>query len=170
MESVMMSKHPNLCRWYLSIPWSATPFFSFSLSQHQSFFQWVRSFPMSQLFKGVRLSNYWIFSFSISLSVNNHGWFSLGLTALILLQCKRLSRFFSRTTIQKHQFFGVQPSLCSKSHICTWLLEKPWTQSFQSCPTLGDPMVCSLPDSSVHEFIPAKILERITISSSRGSS
>ena len=52
-------------------------------------------------------------------------WFPLGLTGLILLQSKRLSRAFSNTTVQKHQFFGVQPSLWSNSHIHTWLLEKP---------------------------------------------
>ena len=51
-------------------------------------------------------------------------WFLLGLTGWISLQSKGLSRVFSNTTVQKHQFFGVQPSLWSKSHIHTWLLEK----------------------------------------------
>ena len=52
-------------------------------------------------------------------------WFPLGLTGLILLS-RGLSRVFSSTIIQKHQFFSTQRSLCSNSHICTWLLEKPW--------------------------------------------
>ena len=52
-------------------------------------------------------------------------WFPLGLTGWISLQSKGLSRVFSNTTVQKHQFFGVQLSLWSNSHIHTWLLEKP---------------------------------------------
>ena len=53
------------------------------------------------------------------------GWFPLGLTGLISLQTKKLSRVFSNTTVQRPQFFGTQPSLWSSSHIRTWLLEKP---------------------------------------------
>ena len=56
--------------------------------------------------------------------VNIHSWFPLGLTGLILFS-KGLSRVFSSITVWKHQFFSAQPSLWSKSHICTWLLEKP---------------------------------------------
>ena len=48
-----------------------------------------------------------------------------GLTNLICLQSKGLSRVFSNTRLQKHQFFSTQPSLWSNSHIHTWLLEKP---------------------------------------------
>ena len=48
-----------------------------------------------------------------------------GLTGLISLLSKELSRVFSNSTIQKHQFFGAQPSLWSNSHNCTGLLEKP---------------------------------------------
>jgi len=59
------------------------------------------------------------------LPMNIQGWFPLELTGLISLQFKGLSRVFSSTTIQKHQFFGAQPSLWSNSLICTWLLEKP---------------------------------------------
>ena len=58
------------------------------------------------------------------LPVNIQDWFTLGLTDLISFQSKALSRVFSNT-VQKHQFFGTQPSLCSNSHIHTWLLEKP---------------------------------------------
>ena len=53
------------------------------------------------------------------------GWFPLGLTGLISLQSKGLSRVFSNATIQKHQFFGAQISLWSTSHNWAWLLEKP---------------------------------------------
>jgi len=58
------------------------------------------------------------------LPMNIQGWFSLGLTALISLQSKGLSRVFCSTTVQKHQFFGAQPSLWFNCHICTWILEK----------------------------------------------
>ena len=51
-------------------------------------------------------------------------WFPLGLTGLISLLSKGLSRVFS-STIQRHPFFGTQPSLWSSSHIHTWILEKP---------------------------------------------
>ena len=56
-------------------------------------------------------------------SGNIQGWFPLGWTGLIL-QSKGLSRVFSNTTVQKHQFFSAQPSFWSNSHIHTWLLEK----------------------------------------------
>ena len=59
------------------------------------------------------------------LSMNIQGWFPLGLTGLISLLSRRLSRVFSNTTVQKHHFFGAQPSLWFNSHIHTWLLEKP---------------------------------------------
>ena len=58
------------------------------------------------------------------LPVNIQGWFPLGLTGWISLQPRGLSRDFSNTTDQKHQFFDAKPSLWSKSHH-TWLLEKP---------------------------------------------
>ena len=59
------------------------------------------------------------------LSMNIQDWFPLGLTGLISLQYKGLSRVSSNSTVQKHQFFGAQSSLWSNSHIHTWLLEKP---------------------------------------------
>ena len=58
------------------------------------------------------------------LPMNIQAWFPLGLIGLIL-QSKGLSRVFSSTTVQKHQFFSAQPSLWSNSHIHTWPLEKP---------------------------------------------
>ena len=66
-------------------------------------------------------------SFTISISPFNEysGLISLGLTGWISLYFKGLSRVFSNTTVQKHQFFGTQLYLYSNSHIHTWLLEKP---------------------------------------------
>ena len=68
--------------------------------------------------------NYWSFSFSISLSNEYSGLISLGLTSWISSKSKGLSRVFSNTTMQKHQFFCVQLSLQSNSHIQTWLTGK----------------------------------------------
>ena len=58
-----------------------------------------------------------------ALLMNIQDWYPLGLTVLISLQSKGLSRVFSNTTVQKHQFFGTQLSSYAKSHIHTWLLE-----------------------------------------------
>ena len=60
------------------------------------------------------------------LPMNTHSWFPLRLTGLISFQFKGLSRVFSNTTIQKHQFFSAQPFLWSSSHIHTWLRGKPY--------------------------------------------
>ena len=59
------------------------------------------------------------------LPMNIQDWFLLGWTGCISLQSKKLSRVFSNTTVQKHQFFSAQLYLLSNSHIHTWLLEKP---------------------------------------------
>ena len=65
-------------------------------------------------------------SFSASvLPMNIQDWFPLGMTGLISLQFKGLSRVFYNTTVQKHQVFSAQPSLWSNSHILTWRLVKP---------------------------------------------
>ena len=61
----------------------------------------------------LRWPKYWSFSFCVSLSYEYSGWFPLGLTGLISLLSKGVSRVFSSTTIWKHQFLGVQPSLWS---------------------------------------------------------
>ena len=90
----------------------------------------LQSFPASRSFSNVsvlhfiRWPKYWSFSFSISPS-NEHDWSPLGWTGWISLQSKGLSRVFSNTTVQKHQFFSAQLSSQSNSHIDTWLLEKP---------------------------------------------
>ena len=88
-----------------------------------SVFPSIRSFLVSQLFASGGHSVGASASASV-LPVNIHCWFPLGLTVLISLQCKGLSRVFSSTSIQRHQFFGAQPSLWSNSHIHTWLLGK----------------------------------------------
>ena len=90
---------------------------AFNLSQNQSF-------PMNQLFASGG-QNIGTSASAPVLPMNIQGWFPLGWTSLISLLTKGLSRVFTSTTVQKHQFFGLQPSLWSNSDICTWLLEKP---------------------------------------------
>ena len=82
------------------------------------------SFPMSQLFTwgGQSTGVSALVSF---LPKNTQGWSPLEWTGRISLQSKGLSRIFSNTTVQKHQFFSAQPSSHSNSHIHTWPLEKP---------------------------------------------
>ena len=67
----------------------------------------------------MRWPKYWSFSFSIILSKEIPGLISFRRTGWIPLQSKGLSRVFSNTTVQKHQFFGTQPSSQSNSHIHT---------------------------------------------------
>ena len=82
------------------------------------------SFQMSQLFASGGQSIGVSASASI-LPMNTQDWSPLGWTGLIPLQSKGLSRVFSSTTVQKHQFFSTQLSSQSNSHIHTWPLEKP---------------------------------------------
>ena len=101
--------------WCPTISSSLVPFSCLQSSQLQGLFQWVCC--IHQMTKA-----------SASASVfpmNILGWFPLGLTALISLLSEGLWRVFSSTTVWKHQFFSIQPSLWSNSHILTWLLEKP---------------------------------------------
>ena len=83
------------------------------------------SFPMSQFFTSGGQSIGASASVSVLL-MNIQDWFPLRLIGWISLQFKGLSRVFSNTTVQNHQFFGAWLSLWSNSHILTWLLEKPW--------------------------------------------
>ena len=82
------------------------------------------SFPMSQFFTSGGQSIGGAASATV-LPINIQDWFPIGWTGWISLQSKGLSRVFSNTTAQKHQFFGAQPSSQSNSHIHTWPLEKP---------------------------------------------
>ena len=77
------------------------------------------SFLMSQLFASGGQSIGALASASV-LPVNIQSWFPLGLTGLISLWFKGLSRVFPNTTVQKHQFFGTQLSLWSDSHVHYW--------------------------------------------------
>ena len=82
------------------------------------------SFPMSQLFTwgGQSIG---VSALASVLPKNTQDWAPLEWTGWISLQSKGLSRVFSNTTVQKHQFFGAQLSSQSNSHIHTWPLEKP---------------------------------------------
>ena len=110
----------SLSQWcYLTILSTATTFSSCPQS-----FPASGSFPMSQLFAlgGQRIG---ASATASVLPMNIQDWFLLGLTGLISLLSKGLSRVFSSTIVQKHQFFSVQPSWWSSEHIHIWLLEKP---------------------------------------------
>ena len=98
IESVMPFKHLILCRPLFLLP---------------STFPIIRVFTNESALH-IRWPKYWNFSISPS---NIQGWFLLGLTGLISLLSKGLSRVISSTTIQKHPFFGPQPSLWSKFHM-----------------------------------------------------
>ena len=104
---------------YLTISSPSVPFSS-----------WLQSFPASGSFiiRHFFASGSQSIGASVSASVlpvTTQDWFPLGLTGLISLQSKGLSRVFSNTTVQKHQFFSAQLSLWSNSHTHTCLLEKP---------------------------------------------
>ena len=73
----------------------------------------------------MRWLKYWSFASASVLPMNTQDWSPLEWSGWISLQSKGLSRVFSNTTLQKHQFFGAQPSSQSNSHIHTWPLEKP---------------------------------------------
>ena len=98
-----------LSQWgYLNISSSAAPF---SCPQC---FPASGCFPVKQLFTSGGPS---IEASASILPMNTQNWFPVGWTGWISLQSKRLSRVFSSTTVQKHQFFSAQPSLWSSSHI-----------------------------------------------------
>ena len=108
-----------LSRWYHpTISSSVIPFSSWLQSCLAS-----GSFPMSQFFTSGGQS-IGVSALASVLPMNIQDWFPLGLTGWISLLSKGLSRVFSNTRVLKNQFFGVQPSLWSNSHIHTWLLEK----------------------------------------------
>ena len=119
-----------VCSNSCPLSWWCHPTISSSASSSSSFclpsFPASGSFPMSQLFALGGQS----FRASASASLfpmNTQAWFSLGMTSLICLWSLRLSRFFSSTTLQKHQFLSAQPYLWYNSQIYTQLLEKPYT-------------------------------------------
>ena len=82
------------------------------------------SFPVSQPFTWGGQST-GVSALASFLPKKSQGWSPLEWTGWISFQSKRLSRVFSNTSVQKHQFFGAQPSSQSNSHIHTWPQEKP---------------------------------------------
>ena len=82
------------------------------------------SFPMSQPFPWGGQST-GVSALASFLPKKSQGWSPSEWTGWITLQSKGLSKVFSNTTVQKHQFFSTQLSSQSNSHIHTWLLEKP---------------------------------------------
>ena len=110
VESVMPSNHVILCRPLLLL---------------SSNFPSIRVFSNESALR-MRWPKYWSLASTSVLPMNTQDWSPLGWTGWISLQSKGLSRVFSNTTVQKHQFFGIQLSLYSNSHIHTWPLEKPW--------------------------------------------
>ena len=115
--------YPNSCllsQWcHPTISSSVITFYSCPLS-----FPASESFQKSQLFASGGQSTGISASISV-LPMNTQDWSPLGWTGWISLQFKGLSRVFSNTTVQKHQFFSAQLSSQSNSHIHTWPLEKP---------------------------------------------
>ena len=103
IESVMPSHHIILCHPLLLLP---------------SIFPSIRVFYNESVFR-MRWPKYWSFSFRISPSNEHPGLISFRMDWLDLLAVKGLSRIFSNTIVQTHQFFSAQPSLQSNSLIHT---------------------------------------------------
>ena len=118
------SPSPRACSNSCTSSWWCHPTISSSLS---SFFSCLQSFPAPGSFLRLFVSGGQSIGASAAASVlpmNIQGWFPLRWTGWISLLSMGVSRVFSNTTVQKHQFFGPQPSLSSNSHIYRWLLEK----------------------------------------------
>ena len=114
------SNSPPSSQWcHPTISSSVVPFSSCPQSLPAS-----ESFPMSRLFAWGGQST-GVSAWASFLPNNTQDWSPLEWTGWISLQSKGLSRVFSNTTVQKHQFFSAQLSSQSNSHIHTWLLEKP---------------------------------------------
>ena len=109
IESVMPSSHLILCRPLLLLP-PILPSIRVFSNESTLHMRWPKD---------------WSFSFSIIPSKEIQGWSPSEWTGWISLQSKGLSRVFSNTTVQNHQFFSAQPSSQSNSHIHTWPQEKP---------------------------------------------
>ena len=108
-ESVMPSSHLILCCPISSCPQSLPA---------------SESFPMSQLFTWGGQST-GVSASASDLPKKSQGWSPSEWTGWVSLQSKGLSRVFSNTTVQKHQFFSTKLSSPSKFHVHTWPLEKP---------------------------------------------
>ena len=139
--------------WLFVTPWTAAHQASLSFTNSQSLLKLMSTHVESvmpsnhlilccplllllSIFPSIRVSSNelakatsikWLKNWSFSFRSSNEysGLISFRLIGLISLLSKGFSRVFSNTTVQKDYFFGAQASLWSKSHICTWLLEKP---------------------------------------------
>ena len=121
------SLSPRVCSNSCPLNWWCHSTISSSVipfSSHLQSFPAAGSFPMSQLFTSGGQSIRASASTSV-LPMNIQDWFPSGWTVWISLLSKVLSRVFSSTTVQKHQFFVAQPLFWSNSHIHTWPMEKP---------------------------------------------
>ena len=116
---VKSNSHPPSQWCHPAISSSVVPFSSCPQSLPAS-----ESFPLSQLFAWGGQST-GVSALASFLPKNTQDWSPLELTGWLSLQSKGLSRVFFNTTVQKHQFFGIQLSSQSNSHIHTWPLEKP---------------------------------------------
>ena len=109
IKSVMLSSHLILCHRLLLLP-PIPPSIKVFSNESTLHMGWP---------------NYWVSAFASFLPKNTQDWSPLEWTGWISLQSKGLSRVFSNTTVQKHQFFGFQLSSQSNFHIHTWPQEKP---------------------------------------------
>ena len=121
------SPTPRACSNSCPLSWWCHPTISSSVVP---FFSCLQSSPSIRVFPNelalrIGWPKYWSFSFSISPSNDYSGFISFRIDWFDLLAVQGLSRVFSSTTVQRHQFFSAQPFLQSSSPICTWLLEKP---------------------------------------------
>ena len=116
---VYSNPSPMSQRCHPAISSSVVPFPS-----HLQSFPGSGSFPMHH-FLASGGQNITVSALTSVLPMNIQDWSPLEWTGWISLQSKGLSRVFSNTTVQKHQFFGVQLSLRSNAHIHIWPLEKP---------------------------------------------
>ena len=118
-SGVHWDSHPSSQWYHPAISSSVVPFSSCPQSLPAS-----ESVPMSQLFAWGG-QNIGVSASASFLPKKSQGWSPSEWTGWISLQSKGLSRVFSNTTVQKHQFFSAQPSSQSNSHIHTWPQEKP---------------------------------------------
>ena len=113
---------PEVCLNSCPLSWWCHP----TISSSDAPFSFPQSLPalgffsMSPLFTSGGQS---IRASASVLPMNSQGWFPLGLTGLVSLLSKGLSRVFSSTTIWKHQFFGI--------HTCKWSISKSWRPNTQ---------------------------------------
>ena len=170
IESVMSSNHLILCHPLLIQP-TISPIISIFSNESALSIRWPK---------------YWSFSFNISPSNEHLGLISLKWSSLISLQSKGLSRVFSNTTVQQHQFFSAQLSYVQLSHPYTttgktialtrWtlvskvmsllfnMLSAAAAKSLQSRLTLCDPIDGSPPGSPIPGILQARPLEWVAIS------